>query len=117
MMSTNGSNTVDLKKRLGSRIRLFREAEGLTQEQLAERTDLSVNFIGTTERGQNIPSVQTCNRIADALDIPLHELFRFEEETERDRQLEKFAARLKAEKSKKKVQTILEVGEVILKKK
>ena len=107
---------MDLKNKLGRRIRLFRESAGLTQEQLAEKADLSVNFIGTSERGQDIPSVQTCGRIAAALGTPLHELFRFEDQSDRDRDIEKFAARLKAEKSKKKVQTILEVSEVILKK-
>jgi transcriptional regulator with XRE-family HTH domain len=115
-MTRNRSNTVELKKKLGGRIRLFREAAGLTQEQLAERADISVNFAGTTERGQEIPSVQTCGRIAAALGVSLHELFRFEEDSERSREVDKFATRLKAERSKKKVRMVLEVGEVILKK-
>jgi len=109
-----GSNTVDLKARLGSRIRLLREARGLTQEELAERANLSVTFVGTTERGKNIPSVKTCQRLATVLGVPLHELFRFEAQTDLDKQIEKFAARLKGHKSRKKVETILAVGDVLI---
>ncbi len=111
----NRSNTVDLRKQLGSRIRLFREAYNLTQEDLAERANLSVTFIGTTERGKNIPSIKTCKKIAEVLGVPLHELLKFEEQTEHEKRVEQFALRLKGA-SKKKVRIILEIGDVILKK-
>ena len=107
---------MDLQRQLGSRIRFLREASKLTQEKLAERTNLSVTFIGTAERGKNIPSIKTCQRIAKVLGVPLYELFKFEEQTEQEKRIEQFAIRLKGKKSRKELELILEIGEVILKK-
>ena len=44
--------TQSLVYKLGVRIRTLRKAAGLTQEQLAEIADISVNFMGYVERGQ-----------------------------------------------------------------
>lgn len=108
---------MDLRKQLGSRIRFLRMACNLTQEDLAERANISVTFVGTTERGKSIPSVKTCQKMAEALGVPLYGLFKnSEEQTEQEKRIEQFALRLKGERSKKKVRIILEIGEVILKK-
>ena len=37
---------------IGDRIREVRKSKGLTQEQLAEKADMSVNFLGEIERNQ-----------------------------------------------------------------
>lgn len=67
----------DAIEKLGRRIRELRKAIGLTQAELAERTGISVNFIGTAERGVYSRSVKTLARIADALGLQLSELFNF----------------------------------------
>lgn len=64
-------------KRLGARIRQLRKAQKLTQSQLAEKTDLSDNYIGNIERGSRSASVEVLERIAQALQISLKELFDF----------------------------------------
>lgn len=107
---------MDFRKQLGSRIRFLRTARKLTQEDLADKADLSVTFIGTTERGKNIPSVKTCQKIAKVLGVPLYELFKFEEQTKQEKSIELFALQLKGEGSKKKVHLILEIGGLLLKK-
>src|SRR3990172_1681422 len=107
---------MDLKKALGIRIRLFRQARNITQEKLAEMTDLSVTFIGTTERGKNIPSVKTCQIIAEALGVPLWELFKFEELNADKARIEKFASRLYAENSEK-VELVMDIADFLLSKK
>ena len=71
---------MNIKLLLGKRIRELRRARGYTQERLAEKTGLSVAFIGLTERGQECPSIKTADRIAKALDVTLSELFDFSEE-------------------------------------
>lgn len=93
---------------------MFREAAGLTQEQLAEKANLSVNFIGAVERGVTVPSLKTCERIARAMHVSLYEFFQFDDE-ERHQDIEDFAARLKASKNPVKVKLAIEVGKVILK--
>ena len=64
---------------LGKRIALFRRNAGMTQEQLAEKTAYSVDFIGLVERGVNAPAVERLQDIADALGVQVWELFSPEE--------------------------------------
>ncbi len=59
----------------GKRIRFFREQDGLTQAELAEKAGLSDNFIGLIERGVKHPTLETLNKIAEALEVRLDELF------------------------------------------
>lgn len=71
---------MDLRKNLGRRLKELRMKKGLTQEELAEKTGLSVTFVGLVERGINTPSLETCNKIARALGITLDELFYFQKD-------------------------------------
>ena len=64
-----------LKRRLGLRIRELRKQHHLTQEQLAEMSDISTDFVSRVERGLNIPSLERINAIAMALNITLSEFF------------------------------------------
>ncbi len=60
---------------LGNRIRKRRKELNLTQEDLAELSDLSVNFLSQLERtnNQNI-SIQKLDSIAQALNTTIEEL-------------------------------------------
>ena len=66
-----------LQKRLGTRIAELRKARQLTQEQLAEAVDCSVEFISLVERGVNAPSVSGLERFAKALKVDVQDLFAF----------------------------------------
>ena len=52
---------------IGKNIRKFRLARKLRQEDLAERTGLTANYIGMVERGEKIPALETFIRILNAL--------------------------------------------------
>ena len=52
---------------IGDRIKEVRKKNGLTQEQLAERLDVSVEFVGQIERGLKLPSMQVFIKIAEVL--------------------------------------------------
>jgi len=54
---------------IGKNIRTFRMANNLRQEDLAELTGLSANYIGMVERGEKIPSLETFITIANALKV------------------------------------------------
>jgi transcriptional regulator with XRE-family HTH domain len=58
------------------RMRSLRERLGITQEELASRCGISVSFASLLERGERSPSYETLLQIAQALEIPLAELFR-----------------------------------------
>lgn len=61
---------------LARRIRALRERHGLTQEDFAQRSGISVSFASLLERGERSPSYETLVQVAAALDVPLSELFR-----------------------------------------
>lgn len=50
-------------------IRKFREIKKLRQEDLAEKTDLTTNYIGMIERGEKIPSLETFINILNSLGV------------------------------------------------
>lgn len=53
---------------LGNRIRQERQRRGITQEQLAEKVDISVNFMSLIENGRNM-SIETLVKISNALGV------------------------------------------------
>jgi transcriptional regulator with XRE-family HTH domain len=61
---------------LGKQIAHFRRRAGLTQEELAEKTGYSVDFIGLVERGINAPTVKRLEDIADVLGIQIWQFFK-----------------------------------------
>ena len=57
-------------KKVGEAIRRFREAEGFSQEGLAERCGLHRTYVGSVERGERNVSLANIVRIARALGKP-----------------------------------------------
>ena len=56
---------------VGQRIRYNRNKFGLTQEQLAEKIDVSVPHISRIENGTSQPSLQVLVDLCNALDITI----------------------------------------------
>lgn len=54
---------------IGKNIRKFRLVKKLRQEDLAEKTGLTANYIGMVERGEKIPSLETFIKIVNALGV------------------------------------------------
>lgn len=65
---TKGGDVMKLDT-IGKNIRKFRLARKLRQEDLAEKTDLTTNYIGMVERGEKIPSLETFIKILNALGV------------------------------------------------
>ncbi len=64
----------------GELIRYLRFKKGMTQEELAEKTDISVRTIQRIENGEVDPRSYTLQRIASALEIDYKELIKTEED-------------------------------------
>ena len=64
-----------LLSQVGKRIRSLREAKGVSQEGLAEKSGLHRTYIGGVERGLRNPSVKSLSRMAKALDVGIGQLF------------------------------------------
>jgi DNA-binding XRE family transcriptional regulator len=56
---------------VGSRLRELRKAAGLTQAELARRTNIHRPNIARVEAGRHTPSLDTLARIADAIGVPV----------------------------------------------
>lgn len=70
--------TTLLRDQFGNRIRVLRGRLALTQEQLAERAGISVDFLSLIERGKNSPSFENLDGLAAALGVTVAQLFAFE---------------------------------------
>lgn len=58
---------MDMRKLVGANVRRLREAQGLTQEQLAELSGFGQNYLSDLERGRRNPTVVTIFELAQAL--------------------------------------------------
>lgn len=65
----------DLYKFLAKRVRDQRKQAGLSIEKLAEAAGIGAGFLAHIETNAKKPSIQTIGRIADALDVPVSDLF------------------------------------------
>jgi transcriptional regulator with XRE-family HTH domain len=65
---------------VGRRIRDLREAKGISQEILAEKSGLHRTYIGGVERGLRNPSLKSLSRIAKGLGASVAELVRTEKD-------------------------------------
>ena len=64
------------KLTIGDRIKEARKKKGFTQEQLAERLDVSVEFVGQIERGLKLPSMNVFIKLIEALNVSADYLLR-----------------------------------------
>ena len=69
------------KENIGRRIKEARAKRGMTQEQLAERTDITIVYLSELERGLKLPSLTVFVNIAEALHVSTDSLLRDDLET------------------------------------
>lgn len=66
---------MNLPKIVGLKIKEIRKSKGWTQEQLAETASIHYSYIGGIERGERNISLETLQKIIDALEVSAVELF------------------------------------------
>ena len=71
------------QKRIGSFLRELRTEKGLTQEQLAEKLNVSSRTVSRWENGNNMPDLSIVVELADFYDIDIRELFNGERKSEK----------------------------------
>jgi transcriptional regulator with XRE-family HTH domain len=60
---------------IGQRIRQLREQKGMSQGDIEKASGLLRCYISRVEHGHTVPSLETLERFAAALDVPLYKLF------------------------------------------
>lgn len=69
-----------LRQQFAKRLKELRQQKGMTQEDFAKATGLSVSFIRAIEQGVNTPSFDSLELLARALNTKIVTLFDFEVE-------------------------------------
>ena len=60
---------------IGERLRTIRESKMLSQGDIEKRTGMVRSYTSRVENGHTIPSIETLAKYAQALEIPLYQLF------------------------------------------
>jgi transcriptional regulator with XRE-family HTH domain len=60
---------------IGERLRTLREEKNLSQGDIEKRTGLLRCYISRVENGHTVPAIETLEKIARALEVPLYQLF------------------------------------------
>ena len=78
---------MELKTRVGIRVREIRKARGLSQEAVAELIGRSVDAISLLERGKIVPGLDTLDALSKGLGVPLRDLLDFDDKPPRDNEV------------------------------
>lgn len=62
---------------IGQRIRQYRTAKGISQEELSLRSNLHASHLGQIERGEKSATLDSIEKIVNALEITFEDLFNF----------------------------------------
>ena len=60
---------------IGERLRTLREVKKLSQGDIEKRTGLLRCYISRVENGHTVPAIETLEKMARALEVPLYQLF------------------------------------------
>jgi transcriptional regulator with XRE-family HTH domain len=72
---------MSLRAVVAKNLRKLRQNQGLSQEDLAHRADITANYVSSLEREEYAASVDVIERIAAALQVEPAELFRRDDST------------------------------------
>jgi len=59
---------------IGDRLRALREKKNLSQGDVEKRTGLLRSYISRVENGHTVPAIETLEKLARALEVPLYQL-------------------------------------------
>ncbi len=60
---------------IGERLKQIRESKKLSQGDIEKRTGLLRCYTSRVENGHTVPSVETLEKYAHALEVPVHKIF------------------------------------------
>jgi|ERR1700722_10218801 len=60
---------------IGDRLKDLRESKNMSQGEIEKRTGLLRCYISRVENGHTVPAIETLEKMARALEVPLYQLF------------------------------------------
>jgi len=105
----------DFSMLLADRLRAIREAKKLSQGDIEERSGLKRSYVSRVENSCTVPSVETLEKLARALEVPLYQFFY---EGEEPPKLSHLPRRVKAEeagfgRSKKEIHFLSKLSKLL----
>ncbi|MGE7827327.1 helix-turn-helix domain-containing protein [Paenibacillus sp. NPDC093718] len=98
---------IKINSYVGIRIRAFRKAKGLTQADLGELVDLPQPYVGGIERGERNISLDTLQKLLEALHITPTDLFRdYDNRSEKNKDITEILERINMVLSTRSVQEV-----------
>jgi transcriptional regulator with XRE-family HTH domain len=70
---------------IGLRIRQLRQQKGLSQGDIERKTDMVRCYVSRIENGHSVPRLDTLQKLAAAMDVPLYQFFYEEQKPTRRR--------------------------------
>ena len=66
-----------IKTKVGKRIKVLRNKLGISQEELAFRSEIHRTYIASLEVGKRNVSIETLEKVVNALEVSMSEFFKF----------------------------------------
>jgi len=98
----------------GMRIKELRKNKGLSQEEAAEKINISSKYLSRIEMGQHFPSIDTLVNLAEALKVELKDFFEFAHETNDPKELKRALEGIVREVDRDKLRLLVKVARAMV---
>ena len=98
----------------GMRIKELRKNKGLSQEEAAEKINISSKYLSRIEMGQHFPSIDTLVNLADVLNVELKDFFEFAHETSDPKELKRIMDGILREVDRDKLKLLVKVARAMV---
>ncbi|WKZ32048.1 MAG: helix-turn-helix transcriptional regulator [Thermodesulfobacteriota bacterium] len=105
----------DMNKLFGNRIKSLRKRLGYSQEKLAEMTEISSKYLSRLETGDQFPSLEVLERLAENLNVEPKDLFEFYHEEQSPRKLKETLTALITKADEEELRILVRIARAILK--
>lgn len=97
------------KKLLGVRIKEIRKTRGLSQEQLSGKIDIDPKHLSRIESGRSFPSLDTLEKLANALQVEVKDFFEFAHKAKNTKELKEIISNLLKEADDERLKLAVKV--------
>lgn len=102
------------KELLGRRIKELRKTRGLSQDELSEKVDIDPKHLSRIEVGRGFPSLDTLEKIANALNVEMKDFFEFDHEAKSAKELMKTLEGLAKETDDASLRLLVKVARAVV---
>ena len=106
--------TKEIMTLFGMRVKELRKNRGLSQEEAAEKVNISSKYLSRIEMGQHFPSIDTLVNLADVLKVELKDFFEFAHETDDPKELKRIMDGILQEADRDKLKLLVKVARAMV---